>query len=329
MAEPRVDRPPAYTLYAPHPTLMIVDRDFPDHWKTKLLRRLVGDHGPLGVIRLWGHCEARRTDTFLISPEALAAITDIPAEPELIERALVECRWICREGDSVRVLGWSERNCNLLARIENGKKGGRPRKPTATGNDPADNLPVSGRLFCDEPAANLPVSDKRRGEESRVEPEDSPAAAAQERESVISETWTFISQIFGKKKRAIPYLVRDLLDRELQVGALPLSADQREILGWFYGLDPDPKTVELRSRFDDAARLAENLMTAISRAEAYAKKIGHAQKKEAPPEPPGWREAMAAEFPGGEIPATYAEFTQLGASIRQPVLDRLARGGDA
>lgn len=37
---------------------MIVQPDFPEHWKTRLLVKITGDKSaPLAVIRLWAHCQ--------------------------------------------------------------------------------------------------------------------------------------------------------------------------------------------------------------------------------------------------------------------------------
>ena len=40
---------------------MIVQPDFPEHWKTRRLVEITGDESaPLAVIRLWAHCQHNR-----------------------------------------------------------------------------------------------------------------------------------------------------------------------------------------------------------------------------------------------------------------------------
>ncbi|MBN3755898.1 hypothetical protein G3N95_23335 [Paraburkholderia sp. Tr-20389] len=110
---------------------MIVAPDFVDHWKTRTLVGLLGDDevAPVYVIRLWAHCQQRRTSVFESLPTpALRAICRFPGNAESFESAMVESGFISRDGQSIRVNGWDEYNAALIANWSNGQKGGRPRK---------------------------------------------------------------------------------------------------------------------------------------------------------------------------------------------------------
>lgn len=110
---------------------MIVDPDFCDHWKTRMLvGTLDGDEcAPLYVLRLWAHCQNRRQSTFEnISPEALKALCRFPGNSNKLESSLVTSGFVRREGKVLIVVGWDEYNSSLIAAWSNGTKGGRPPK---------------------------------------------------------------------------------------------------------------------------------------------------------------------------------------------------------
>lgn len=54
---------------------MIVEPDFPDHWKVRLLVTRLETEGAVAcLLRLWAYCQQRRDDTFPFTPASLAAI---------------------------------------------------------------------------------------------------------------------------------------------------------------------------------------------------------------------------------------------------------------
>ena len=110
---------------------MIVDPDFCDHWKTRMLvGTLDGDEcAPLYVLRLWAHCQNRRQSTFEnISPEALKALCRFAGSSSQLESALITSGFVRRDGAVLEVVGWDEYNSSLIAAWNNGTKGGRPPK---------------------------------------------------------------------------------------------------------------------------------------------------------------------------------------------------------
>lgn len=120
---------------------MIVDPDFCDHWKTRMLVGLLGgdEAAPVYVLRLWAHCQNRRDSSHKLTPDALRAICHFTGDPNALDAAMSASGFISRDGEVVRVMNWDEKNAALIASWRNGAKGGRGRpseprgKPTGSG----------------------------------------------------------------------------------------------------------------------------------------------------------------------------------------------------
>lgn len=140
---------------------MIVDPDFIEHWKLRTLAELLGqddvadDMAPLYVLRLWSHCQQRKTDRFEgMSKVALKATCHYKGSAEAFERAMLEVCLIEREGNWLIVHDWRKHNAALFANWENGKRGGRPKgKPQLTEGG-SQGLPHG--LAVGNPVANPP-----------------------------------------------------------------------------------------------------------------------------------------------------------------------------
>jgi hypothetical protein len=147
---------------------MIVDPDFCDHWKTRMLvGALDGDEcAPLYVLRLWAHCQNRRQSTFEnISQEALKALCRFPGNSNKLESSLVTSGFVRREGKVLIVVGWDEYNSSLIAAWNNGTKGGRPPKFKSQ-NNPAETQEKPTGIPTGEPLSLNPgVCDKIRVDE--------------------------------------------------------------------------------------------------------------------------------------------------------------------
>jgi hypothetical protein len=143
---------------------VIVDPDFLDHWRTGMVADAMGDPlAPLYILRLWAHCQERKSDTFVMPARGLKAQCKCPGDADTFEEALIEAGFLERQGDSVRVLGWAEKNASLIAAWENGSKGGRPKKnPDETHGKPTGNPSVTHG----QPTANPGETDKRREEKN-------------------------------------------------------------------------------------------------------------------------------------------------------------------
>jgi hypothetical protein len=117
---------------------MIVDPDFPDHWKTRTLVGLLGgdEVAPIYVIRLWAHCQNRRQFVFdSLSSEALKALCHFPGPANKLESSLVSSGFVRRDAKVLIVHAWDEYNSSLIAAWNNGKKGGRPPTKKPVGSD--------------------------------------------------------------------------------------------------------------------------------------------------------------------------------------------------
>lgn len=158
---------------------MIVDTDFADHWKTRMLVDALNDEaGPVYVIRLWAHCQTRRQWQFEnLSTSALKAICRFPGDADVFESAMLASKFIVREEDVLTVHEWEVYNASLISAWNNGRLGGRPSQkkplPKPTGNPsethgfPAGN-PVGIR-------GEETREDESSGDRRREEHEEPPA----------------------------------------------------------------------------------------------------------------------------------------------------------
>lgn len=121
---------------------MIVDPDFCDHWKTRMLVGLLGNDeaAPVYVLRLWAHCQNRRQDTFdNFPPDALKALCRFPGDSSDLESSMAQAGFVSRDGRRLTVSGWSEYNASLLAAWANGAKRGKSSKePTVPATEPQE-----------------------------------------------------------------------------------------------------------------------------------------------------------------------------------------------
>ena len=151
---------------------MIVDPDFLDHWRTGMVADAIGDPmAALYILRLWAHCQERKSDTFVMPPAGLKAQCKCPADAATFEAALIDAGFLSRDGNTIIVLGWAEKNASLIAAWENGAKGGRPKKnpdethgkptgsPTSGGNGPEQRGQISTFV-------SLPISSETSGLQS-------------------------------------------------------------------------------------------------------------------------------------------------------------------
>lgn len=147
---------------------MIVDPDFLDHWRTRMVVDALDDEmAPMYIMRLWAHCQARKSDRHAMPPAGLKAQCRAPHDAAAFEQALTDAGFVQREGGTVLVLGWADQNASLLAAWENGSKGGRPTKkpkqnPRVSEPEPTGNPAVTHG----EPNANPGETDKSREEKN-------------------------------------------------------------------------------------------------------------------------------------------------------------------
>jgi len=158
---------------------MIVQPDFLDHWKTQLLINLLDDQAaPLYVIRLWAHCQNRKTHAIPNgNPNVTKAICHaLNHDAEKFHSAMLEAGFIEEIDGELIAHGWDDVNSTLLRNWSNGKKGGRPKKKTQP--KPKDNPSVT---------QTEPIRlDKSRVDKNRVD-EKSKKKTSTNLEPIISE----------------------------------------------------------------------------------------------------------------------------------------------
>ena len=107
---------------------MIIDPDFLTHWRTQMLSDSLGGDtcSPLYVIRIWSHCQQRKSVRFEAMPAAgLKALCKFPGEANVLEESLIAAGFVERCGAAIEVPKWGTHNAALLAAWSNGAKGGR------------------------------------------------------------------------------------------------------------------------------------------------------------------------------------------------------------
>lgn len=136
---------------------------------------------PMYIMRLWAHCQNRKGVTFAIPPSGIKALCHFAGDAAALEEALIAAEYLVRDGAQVTIVGWAQKNAQLIAAWENGSRGGRPRKEPATipqesVGDPEDNQTETK----DKPLGNPRETDKRREDKKEEEPIGSLSASPPE-----------------------------------------------------------------------------------------------------------------------------------------------------
>lgn len=111
---------------------MIIETGFLDHWKTRLLEKLLND--PLGhtyIMRLWEHCVLRKCWQFPADAKMLAAICAYKSDENLLYDAMVKSGFIEEKKGGIYIHDWEKANAGLVSNWNKGtygKLGGRPPK---------------------------------------------------------------------------------------------------------------------------------------------------------------------------------------------------------
>jgi hypothetical protein len=152
---------------------MIIEPTFLTHWKTTLLKqRLQDDKAPLYVIALWSYCQTSRKAVLDIPHIAIASVCGYAGESETLVNALVECRFLDRDGERLTVHEWNDYNGKLVSNWENGRRGGRPKGQKENRDEPDGNPQETQNengLTHEEPNTDLANPSETHGE-----PTDNP-----------------------------------------------------------------------------------------------------------------------------------------------------------
>jgi hypothetical protein len=131
---------------------MIVQPNFLEHWKTRLLVKITKDPvAPLAVIRLWAHCQHSKRNEFPeMTPAQLASICHWEIRKPACHVAMIKAGFV----DKLTPKGfaahqWNEHNAQLIQKWHAGEKGGRPPKSEnanelGQNEKPTDNRPITG-----------------------------------------------------------------------------------------------------------------------------------------------------------------------------------------
>lgn len=136
---------------------MIVQPDFPDHWKTRLVVAEVGcETAVCCILRLWGFCQQRKRWVLPdLTPAMLTAICRWGGAPDVFWTAMLG-RFIDQTPDGFEVHEWATANVALINSWNNGKRSkGRPPKTHGkpTGSDWAN--PVETPIGLDRIGSSL------------------------------------------------------------------------------------------------------------------------------------------------------------------------------
>jgi hypothetical protein len=185
---------------------MIVEPDFPDHWKTRMLVDALGDEAaPVYLLRLWAHCQNRKTSTFESLPSAaLKALCRFPGHANKLESSLAASGFVRRDDQALTVVGWDDYNASLIANWENGKRGGRPPGKTAKPKKtkPPQQTEETDGFPMDNPSATH--GEPIREEESREEKEPpNPQGGDGGEGPVLPKGWKKLSASDKKATRVL------------------------------------------------------------------------------------------------------------------------------
>lgn len=195
---------------------MIVDPDFFDHWRTRMVADMLKDQlAPIYIMRLWAHCQNRKGDVFEIPAAGLKALCQFPGLAQDLEDALIAAEYIARDGLTVTVTGWAEKNASLLAAWENGNKGGRPKKnQKQTDGQPMENPDETHGLAMANPSLTQtkPIRvDKRREEEKTEDKAQAPLP-----DWLPMEAWTGFVEMRKRIRKPMTPRAQQLVLKALQ-----------------------------------------------------------------------------------------------------------------
>jgi hypothetical protein len=152
---------------------MIVQPDFPEHWKTRRLVELTGDESaPMAVLRLWAHCQHSRRSTFFeMTPAQLASICRWTNKKIACHTALTKAGFV----DKLNPKGfaaheWNEYNAQLFQKW-NARKIGEEKKSREDNqlDGSTDNRPIAADPLEKIDQTRPDQKDQRREEETRTD----------------------------------------------------------------------------------------------------------------------------------------------------------------
>lgn len=200
---------------------MIVDPDFFDHWRTRMVVDMLGGDAlaPVYIMRLWAHCQNRKSDTFAIPPSGIKALCNFGGDAQALEDALIAAEYLVRDGQQVTVVGWAQKNAQLIAAWENGARGGRPKKEPLANREEAQWAPEENpRETHGKPTGNptatetKPIREDKRREEEKKETQ----AQAPLPNWVPVEAWNGYAEMRKKIRKPMTARAQSLVVKTLE-----------------------------------------------------------------------------------------------------------------
>lgn len=110
---------------------MIVQPDFLDHWKTRMLIGILKDESaPLILLRLWAYCQQQKRWVITgMKDETLKVICRLENPRVSLLEVLITCGFLKDKDGELHVNDWDSYNSKLIAAWKNGAIGGRPKNP--------------------------------------------------------------------------------------------------------------------------------------------------------------------------------------------------------
>jgi len=207
---------------------VIVDPDFLDHWRTRMVFDALGEDElvPLYVLRIWAHCQSRKAMRFEMPSAGLKSLCRYKGDAVLLEKAMIDAGFIERDGSDICVPKWGEHNAKLIANWKNGATGGRPSK---TDEEPSDN-PNKTQTKPTETQAE-PIEEDRTREDSNKP--SSKKAEATQRASRLPADWVAPSEYIEFCKKERPDLHPIFMQDKFRDYWSGVSGKQGLKLNWF------------------------------------------------------------------------------------------------
>lgn len=240
-----------------------------------LVDSLDGDEAaPVYLLRLWAHCQNRRTAAFDNLPTAaLKALCRFPGHPNKLESGLAVSGFVRREGQTLIVVGWEEYNASLIANWINGKKGGRPAKithgfpvgiPSVTHGEPIREDKIGLDEKREEPPNPLPGDGDGEKAPSVLPKGWQQMTATQRKQTRVnanSKAMNRIGKMLGRRESNLWTVAEAVALKNVSP-----EAEEIELIGFYYGADIERES-DYRRR--DLLTLLNNWNGELDRARVF------------------------------------------------------------
>lgn len=175
---------------------MIIETDFPDHWKIEALISSCGESALRCLLRLWAFAQIRKSD--LLPKKQLEAIAKFQGQKGLFYSSLLELNLIEELGEDeenfqnlVRLHDYAEVNGSLFARWKNGDEKANKAKAKRNGSEDQANGKRNGsesQAKHKRTASETEAKTKRSISEDEADAERKPSEGQADGERTGSES---------------------------------------------------------------------------------------------------------------------------------------------